>query len=301
MAREWLVLPTSHFYDDFYCFHWESVASSALSHMHEFFHLLGFRFDHEKGKLPNLCFPLLGVTLDSTEQLPSAILMARPQPERVLNILRRLHTIQETGKLSPAAAGRLCGQLEFICSTLFGRVGRAALNPFRKHSQAPQRRFQVPDDVRFSARLLISLLVSASPRTVQICRDPRPPVLIYSDGAGHDEEELIDAIDPAGRPAGCQYSVGATLYDPLTDTREFIFSWVSPELVAGWSDSIQHISRVELVAVPWALQTWHRKVQDRHIIWFCDNTAATAGLINCLLYTSPSPRDGLLSRMPSSA
>ena len=26
-----------------------------------------------------------------------------------------------------------------------------------------------------------------------------------------------------------------------------------------------------------------------------------AGLIACLLYTSPSPRDGLLSRMPSSA
>ena len=26
-----------------------------------------------------------------------------------------------------------------------------------------------------------------------------------------------------------------------------------------------------------------------------------APLINCLLYTSPSPRDGLLSRMPSSA
>ena len=25
------------------------------------------------------------------------------------------------------------------------------------------------------------------------------------------------------------------------------------------------------------------------------------GSINCLLYTSPSPRDGLLSRMPSSA
>ena len=31
----------------------------------------------------------------------------------------------------------------------------------------------------------------------------------------------------------------------------------------------------------------------------CD--AATAGLPACLLYTSPSPRDGLLSRMPSSA
>ena len=28
---------------------------------------------------------------------------------------------------------------------------------------------------------------------------------------------------------------------------------------------------------------------------------AAAGIGNCLLYTSPSPRDGLLSRMPSSA
>ena len=28
---------------------------------------------------------------------------------------------------------------------------------------------------------------------------------------------------------------------------------------------------------------------------------AAAGIARCLLYTSPSPRDGLLSRMPSSA
>ena len=35
-----------------------------------------------------------------------------------------------------------------------------------------------------------------------------------------------------------------------------------------------------------------------------DELVAALGLIryeNCLLYTSPSPRDGLLSRMPSSA
>ena len=29
--------------------------------------------------------------------------------------------------------------------------------------------------------------------------------------------------------------------------------------------------------------------------------AAATGVVGCLLYTSPSPRDGLLSRMPSSA
>ena len=37
--------------------------------------------------------------------------------------------------------------------------------------------------------------------------------------------------------------------------------------------------------------------------WYIEDVAAAADDmgITCLLYTSPSPRDGLLSRMPSSA
>ena len=38
---------------------------------------------------------------------------------------------------------------------------------------------------------------------------------------------------------------------------------------------------------------------DRHLVFF--GTETTIGDKTCLLYTSPSPRDGLLSRMPSSA
>ena len=34
---------------------------------------------------------------------------------------------------------------------------------------------------------------------------------------------------------------------------------------------------------------------------FLINGVKLQGVITCLLYTSPSPRDGLLSRMPSSA
>ena len=36
---------------------------------------------------------------------------------------------------------------------------------------------------------------------------------------------------------------------------------------------------------------------DASLVWLASETKVTA----CLLYTSPSPRDGLLSRMPSSA
>ena len=35
--------------------------------------------------------------------------------------------------------------------------------------------------------------------------------------------------------------------------------------------------------------------------WYKESPIIVDALITCLLYTSPSPRDGLLSRMPSSA
>ena len=35
--------------------------------------------------------------------------------------------------------------------------------------------------------------------------------------------------------------------------------------------------------------------------WMLDHTKQDTFLISCLLYTSPSPRDATLSRMPSSA
>ena len=41
------------------------------------------------------------------------------------------------------------------------------------------------------------------------------------------------------------------------------------------------------------LKTWNRFQVSQLYYWLKH--------INCLLYTSPSPRDGLLSRMPSSA
>ena len=43
-----------------------------------------------------------------------------------------------------------------------------------------------------------------------------------------------------------------------------------------------------------------KKISGKNVIVVC-NKNNHAELNSCLLYTSPSPRDGLLSRMPSSA
>ena len=52
------------------------------------------------------------------------------------------------------------------------------------------------------------------------------------------------------------------------------------------------------------LLTWMHEKKADYTNTFCHlmNLAPRKDeLFNCLLYTSPSPRDGLLSRMPSSA
>ena len=49
--------------------------------------------------------------------------------------------------------------------------------------------------------------------------------------------------------------------------------------------------------------TWYKGNTHTHSLWSDGNDfpEMIAKYYNCLLYTSPSPRDGLLSRMPSSA
>ena len=42
----------------------------------------------------------------------------------------------------------------------------------------------------------------------------------------------------------------------------------------------------------------HEIVHNKHVV---DSLKKIGAIFVCLLYTSPSPRDGLLSRMPSSA
>src|SRR5664279_372864 len=56
--------------------------------------------------------------------------------------------------------------------------------------------------------------------------------------------------------------------------------------------STQYLTQQINSGSPWVLiMVWNKKVK----------AAVSIILYTCLLYTSPSPRDGLLSRMPSSA
>ena len=73
-------------------------------------------------------------------------------------------------------------------------------------------------------------------------------------------------------------------------------------LISGCASTKQlEIFKTEVERVPLDLQYPPVEVLEE-INWLIINEANQEEVFNnCLLYTSPSPRDGLLSRMPSSA
>ena len=73
-----------------------------------------------------------------------------------------------------------------------------------------------------------------------------------------------------------KYSCGDTVSSPLEEL--------------GFLQSLSLLAKVQATGYPLQLATSDKKVHSK-----------STTLRTCLLYTSPSPRDGLLSRMPSSA
>ena len=83
------------------------------------------------------------------------------------------------------------------------------------------------------------------------------------------------------------FSILLTLFLPLSFTNvSKAAGHMEAEVIHWWT------SGGEQAAISQFAEAW----QEMGNTWI--DTAITGG---CLLYTSPSPRDGLLSRMPSSA
>ena len=77
-------------------------------------------------------------------------------------------------------------------------------------------------------------------------------------------------------------------FDKLNDVREQSLT-ISREIVRECSKSIRNVHRNDISDAEKHIKIAKEKLND------------LKSICSCLLYTSPSPRDGLLSRMPSSA
>ena len=80
------------------------------------------------------------------------------------------------------------------------------------------------------------------------------------------------------------------------DGENIRFRYGQPEKIGGWKELVSD----KLIGVVRDIFGWVSLDGTRHLALGTDRKLYLY-VDGCLLYTSPSPRDGLLSRMPSSA
>ena len=85
---------------------------------------------------------LLGVVWRILDQL----VIAGPSPSRIAKLTELVKKALSENKLTPDDAAHLAGKLNFVCSWVFGGVGKALLKPIysRQHSPFPQSILNAP-------------------------------------------------------------------------------------------------------------------------------------------------------------
>ena len=260
-----------HFFDDFFLVEPESLIETAVFCLQSTFRILGFSLDADKNQPPSSTLALLGVYLNTTTLFSQRILLVEPKPTRKLNLCMQIDQILMQGTLSPTEAASLVGKFGFLCSTLFGKVGRCCTGSVRARQYTQSSYRHLTPELRTSLKLMRQFVQLCPSREVSV--DQQDPLLLYT-----------DASDVPGRTP--QHLVGAVLFDPKTDSLSYSSMAVGPNILAMWLPKQYHMSQLELLAAPFAISTWKSICLGRPMIIFVDNNGAASNLVKGLFCTS---------------
>ena len=253
-----------HFFDDFFIIEPRDTIRSAVYCMQEAFKLLGFALDPTKSQPPTTNCPILGVLFDTSNLSSQGRIIISPKPSRVENLCSTIDGIITADQISSTVAASIVGKFGFLCSTLFGKVGRCCTGPLRQRQYSRLQHTALTPSIRTSLKLMQEFLRQAPSRELLLLQ--QKPVVLYT-----------DASDVPGRTP--QRLLGALLYDPL-DNRYFHSSWAVPtELVAQWIPKKSQMGQLELLAAPFAFSTWSSRLSLRPVILFIDNDSAASNLV----------------------
>ena len=168
--------------------------------------------------------------------------------------------VLSAGRLSPALAGSLVGKFQFLCSTLFGRVGRCCTGPLRRRQYASYPVETLTAELILALRQMKCFLSTSPSRELKVHHIN--PILLYTDAS--DVPERVP-----------QRILGAFLHDPIDEYSRHT-AWPVPEaLVEKWLQRKSFMGQLELLAAPVAFETWRTRLQNRSVFLFCDNDSAS--------------------------
>ena len=179
LSRRLLACTVGHYVDDFIGIEASSLVVSGYDQFTRLMRVLGLRMKEAKALPPATTQKVLGVNMTLTDDE----VMLAPHPTRCDKMIKIIQEAIHSNTLSPDNAHRMAGKLTFLTSTLFGQLGRAALQPIYARAHGASRADHsdtLNGPLAASLRTLATLLTEISPRTIpRTCH--QPAIVIYTD------------------------------------------------------------------------------------------------------------------------
>ena len=256
-----------HFFDDFWLVSQAGLSEHALECVLQTASVLGIVFDPKKTQLPSQNTEILGVIFDTSHLRDEQVIHVRPKPSRVINLTTAIDDSLTRDLLNSAMAASIVGKFGFLCSTMFGKVGRCASLGVRARQYSLDADLRINPSLKTSLLLMKEFLNSSPPRKVALGKS-LPPVILYT-----------DASDVPGRSP--RFGVGGVLVNQSSSVPKIShFCFPVPEQwVARWIPKETYMGQLEILAGPIALRTWADSLRETRCLHFVDNDSASASLV----------------------
>ena len=128
----------------------------------EAFQLLGLTLDPGKSQPPAEVVAVLGVAFNTVSLSAQRRLLVEPKPLRRENFTVMVDNVLRNNLLPPSLAASILGKFGFLCSRLFGKVGRLCTGHDRHRQYSSTKDHTLTDDRRLALKLMVHI-VNAAP------------------------------------------------------------------------------------------------------------------------------------------
>jgi hypothetical protein len=214
--------------------------------------------------------PFLGVMHDFT-RFAEGVVTFWPKGTLCTKLQGLITGHQLSDSMTPAESSKFRGVAGFMAQAMFGRIGRAAMGPFKKRQYSDQAPWQLSWQLIHALEFCSVLLRETPYREVWIRASAVHPLIIASDAQA----------EPGTQPTG-----GAVLVDPVSGFCSAICFVFTQELLELWDYPPQRlqeggnpIALCEAAAIPIAIMHFGNQCRGRDVVWFVDNTAALHSMV----------------------
>ena len=281
VSRKLLLTNLFHYVDDYAAVEDSTAATSSFETFTQMSSALGLRTKPKKACPPSTKQTLLGVNFDIQ---PTGLLVL-PCPDRVLRIQQQVQQIIDADKLNPTEAQKLAGRLVFLQTTVFGQVGKTALQAVyaRASSMSAEttNNDQLNTGLRSALQNISQLLRVIRPRWIPFASNA-PQTLIYTDAffelGGQKLKPTASNIPTVWNPSRAStMNNGWGMVCHTAGATYFSYGTVPKSLLRAYCHRKAFIYFLEAIA-PLLTLVIMKPVIEEYVILFIDNQSALSAL-----------------------